>query len=89
MHEAKPVGSEQLAAKRKAPKAINRRFTQMDTERNPFKDITAEAQRIKFFLSRDDDKQNITQIRAVSFCPIVVSRLGKRDFLSVLGSARG
>ena len=29
----------------KAPKAINRRFTQMDADRNPFKNITAEAQR--------------------------------------------
>jgi len=40
-----------LNAKCKASKAINRRFTQMDTERNPTKNITAEAQRaqrIKF-----------------------------------------
>ncbi len=29
--------------RRKASNAINRRFTQMDTERNPFKNITAEA----------------------------------------------
>ncbi len=43
-HEAKPVGSEQRA-ERKASKANNRRFTQMDTEGNPFKNITAEAQR--------------------------------------------
>ncbi len=42
-HEAKPVGSEQLAEKRKASEAINRRFTQMDTERKPVKNITAEA----------------------------------------------
>jgi len=38
----------------------------------------------KFCLSGDDDKQNIPQIRAKSFCPIVVFRLGKRDSLSVL-----
>ncbi len=28
---------------RKVSKAINRRLTEMDTERNPFKNITAEA----------------------------------------------
>jgi len=33
-HEAKPAGSRQLNAKRKGSKAINRRFTQMDTEGN-------------------------------------------------------
>ncbi len=37
------VSSKQLNAERKTSKAINRRFTQMDTERNPFKNITAEA----------------------------------------------
>ena len=30
---------------RKASKTINRRFTQMDKDRNPFKNITAETQR--------------------------------------------
>jgi len=39
------VGSKALSAERKASNAINRRFTQMDTERNPFRNITAEAQR--------------------------------------------
>ncbi len=43
--DAKSAGSKALSAERKASKAINRRFTQMDTERNPFKNITAEAQR--------------------------------------------
>jgi len=32
-----------LRLRRKASKAINRRFTQMDAEGNPFKNITAEA----------------------------------------------
>jgi len=39
---------------------------------------------LNFCLSGDDDKQKHYSIRVVSFCPIVVSRLGKRDFLSVL-----
>jgi len=68
--------------------ADSRRFTQMDTERNPFKNITAEtqrAQRINFFVCRETTtNKNIPQIRAKSFCPIIVSRLGKKDFLSVL-----
>jgi hypothetical protein len=38
-------GSKIATLKRK----INRRFTQMDTERNSFKDITAEAQRAQRF----------------------------------------
>jgi len=70
---------------------INRRFTQMDTERNPLKNITAEAQRAQraqrinfLFVGRRRQTKNIPQIRAKSFCLIVVSRLGKRDFLSVL-----
>jgi len=69
----------------------------MDAERNPFKNITAEAsldwardpelvegqraQRIKFFVCRETTtNKNVPQIRAVSFCPIVVSRLGKKEF---------
>ncbi len=68
----------------------------MDTERNPFKNITAEAsldwardpelvegqraQRIIFCLSGDDDKQKPFPIKSVCFCPIVVSRLGKKGF---------
>jgi len=76
--------------------ADSRRFTQMETKRNPFKNITAEAsldwardpelvegqraQRIIFCLSGDDDKQKPFPIRSVSFCPIVVSRLGKKGF---------
>jgi len=63
--------------------ADSRRFTQMETKRNPFKNITAEtqrAQRIIFCLSGDDDKQKPFPIKSVSFCPIVVSRLGKKGF---------
>ncbi len=56
----------------------------MDTERNPFKNITAEAlraQRINFFVCRETTtNKNIPQFRAKSFCPIVVSRLGKKGF---------
>ncbi len=58
--------------------ADSRRFTQMETKRNPFKNITPEA--ICFCLSGDDDKQKPFPIRSVSFCPIVVSRLGKKGF---------
>jgi hypothetical protein len=71
MHRAKTQSdnSKALSAERKASKAIYRRFTQMDTERNPFKNITAEAsldwardpelvegqraQRISFFVCRE------------------------------------
>ncbi len=43
------------------------------------------AQRIKIFVCRETTtNKNIPQIRAKSFCPIVVSRLGKKDLLSVL-----
>jgi len=68
----------------------------MDTEKNPFKNITAEtsldwardlepverqrAQRIIFFCRETTTNKNIAQIRAESFCPIVVSRLGKMGF---------
>ena len=72
---------------RKASKAIYRRFTQIDTERKPCKNLPQRRRgrrELNFCLSGDDDKQNISQIRAKSFCPIVVSRLGKSDFLSVL-----
>jgi hypothetical protein len=63
--------------------ADSRRFTQMETKRNPFKNITAEAQRaqrIIFCLSGDDDKQKPFPIRSVSFCPIGRRRLGKKGF---------
>ncbi len=46
--------------------------------------MTAEAQRaqrIAFFVCRETTtNKNIPQIRAKSFCPIVVSRLGKKGF---------
>ncbi len=86
MHRAKTQSdnSKALSAERKASKAIYRRFTQMDTERNPFKNITAEAQRAQrnnfLFVGRRRQTKNIPQIRAKSFCPIVVSRLGKMGF---------
>jgi len=79
--------SKQKAASSKTLKAINRRFTQMDKKETPLRVLPQRRRgrrELNFCLSGDDDKQNITQIRAVSFCPIVVSRLGKRDFLSVL-----
>ncbi len=41
-HQQEEV-SKAISAEHKASKVINRRFTQMDTERNPFKNITAEA----------------------------------------------
>ncbi len=66
---------------------INRGFTQTDTERNPFK-ILPQRRRgrreFNFCLSGDDDKQKQISLEAPRICPIVVSRLGKRDFLSVL-----
>ncbi len=43
--KAQIENSKSLSAERKASKAVNRGFTQMDTERNPFKNIIAEAQR--------------------------------------------
>ncbi len=50
----------------------------------PVRTYRRERRELNFRLSGDDDKQNIPQIRVRNFCPIVVSRLGKRDFLSVL-----
>jgi len=36
-------------------------------------------------LSGDDDKQKHISLEALMFCPIVVSRLGKKSSLCVLG----
>ena len=45
------------------------------------KEETQRMQRLLLFLlSGDDDKQKPFPIRSVSFCPIVVSRLGKKVF---------
>ena len=44
-HGAKEAKGNALSAERKASKAINHRFRQMDTEKKPFRNITAEAQR--------------------------------------------
>ncbi len=60
MTRAKPENAQKLTAD-------SRRFTQMDTERNPFKNITAEAQRsqrIAFFVCRETTtNKNMTLLK--------------------------
>ncbi len=53
----------------------------LDWARDPELVEGQRAQRINFFVCRETTtNKNITQFRALSFCPIVVSRLGKRGF---------
>ncbi len=66
---------------------INRRFTQMDTGRNPFKNITAEAQRaqrIKFmFVGRRRQTKTFLKLEC-RFLPNRRLPIGQKEFLSVL-----
>ena len=68
--------------------APRRKARQVRKKKEFFKNITAEAQRAQrnsfFCLSGDDDKQKHTSSKDWVFCPIVVSRLGKNSYLSVL-----
>ncbi len=68
--------------------ADSRRFTQMDTERNPFKNCTAEAQRaqrIKFlFVGRRRQTKTLLKSELKVFAQSSSPDWAKRDFLSVL-----
>jgi len=75
--------SKALSAKRRASNAINRRFTQMDTERNPFKNITAEAQRAQrinfLFVGRRRQTKTFLQL-ALEVLPNRRLPIGQRGF---------
>ncbi len=85
--DAKGAKGNALGAERKATKDINRRFTQMDAERKPFKNITAEAQRaqrIKFlFVGRRRQTKTLLKLEQKGFPQRTLRLCGEMsEFLS-------
>jgi hypothetical protein len=76
-----------FAPRGKVQRIFNRRFSPIIADKDS--DISPQRRRarreLNFCLSGDDDKQKQISLEALRFCPIVVSRLGKNSYLSVLG----